>query len=378
MNRLLLQLLFAILISAGCKENFEPPAIQQGTVGLVVDGFINNSPDTTFIHLSHTNKLSAGIRNSEEKGAQLYLEDPSANTLYNFQEIVDSGKYFVPGMNLNPNQKYRLRIITSNGKQYLSDEIPVMKTPDIDSISFGRMNNGFAIYANTHDPENKTRYYRWEYTEVWQYRAAFFSALMALDGRGIIDRPADKLIYECWKTQQNTQLLLGSSAKLKEDIIYHFPVRTLDINSIELSIKYFISLRQYALPKEAYDYMENLKKITEQTGSLFDAQPSQVNGNIHATNNPEEAVLGYLIISAPAVKQLYITNDDVQPWRYDPGCSIFEVPIAQVQNAFSQLSLIPLSWDGSPLDPKGVFATSHTCGDCTALGGITAKPAFWQ
>ncbi|MBS1609739.1 MAG: DUF4249 domain-containing protein [Bacteroidetes bacterium] len=377
MNRITLQFLLVIIIMAGCKEDFAPPVIQKDINYLVVDGFLNNSSDTTFIRLSRTKKLDQNVRESKETGAQLFVEDENANTLYSFTESSDSGKYFVPGMNLSFNQKYRLRIITTGGAQYLSEEINVIKTPAIDSISFGRLNNSLAIYANTHDPLNNTRYYRWEYTETWHYRAAFFSSLISENG-GIFDRPADKYIFDCWKTQDNKQILLGSSAILEKDIIYHFPVRIIDINAVELSIKYFILLRQYALTKEAYTYTENLKKITEQTGSLFDAQPSEINGNIHSVENPGETVLGYLTACTRETKQLYITNEEVQPWDYRPACVIVEIPIERVAGSFNGNSLIPLSFDGGGPSVKGVYATSYQCGDCTSQGGVTTKPPFWQ
>ncbi|MGC4037139.1 MAG: DUF4249 domain-containing protein [Chitinophagaceae bacterium] len=372
MGKSILLFLFAIIALAGCKKRYYPPVSDDETSILVVDGFINNSGDTTFIRLSHTNKLDSGIKNSIENEAQLTLENVSGNTLYSFQEMNNDGIYFVPGINLNFDQKYRLRINTSNGKQYLSDDMPVLKTPAIDSISFGITNNNFAVYANTHDAENKTWYYRWAYTETWNYKASFFSSLIARDGV-IYDRQPSEYVYECWKTQQNTQLLLGNSTKLAEDIIYHFPVRLIDFNSVELSIKYFISLRQYALTKEAYEYLENLKRITEQTGSLFDPQPSEINGNIHAVNNPGKTALGYLITCTPSSKQLYITNSEVQPWDYNPRCVMIELHTdeAAVTNEFTLLSK-----DGYP--PKGIFATTRSCGDCTVLGGTTVKPPFWQ
>ncbi|MGC4038273.1 MAG: DUF4249 domain-containing protein [Chitinophagaceae bacterium] len=376
-KRYLLQLAFIILLASGCKEKYEPPVIQTDVSALVVDGFLNASSDTTFIRLSHTQKLSEGVNNSQELGAQMSVEDANGNTLYNFQQLNDSGIYIVPGMSLDINAKYRLRITRPNGKQYESDEIPVVKTPPIDSISYGKANNQMFVYANTHDPNNNTWYYRWAYTETYQYTAAYFASLIFQNG-GITDRQPKDYIYECWKTQQSTQLLLATSTKLAQDIIYQFPLRNSDVNGIEFSQKYFINVRQYALTKEAFEYLVNLKRITEQTGSLFDAQPSQLNGNIHAINDPNESVLGYITAATQEVKERYITNADVQPWNYDPRCSVIEIPIDMVAGAFSENGLIPLSWDGSPLMPKGVFATTHECGDCRAFGGVTTKPDFFQ
>jgi hypothetical protein len=371
----LFQLLLILVIAAGCKENYEPPVIQKGTTALVVDGFINNSADTTFIRLTHTNKLNDGVNHAEVLGAQMTIEDVSGNTLYNFQELNDSGVYVVPGMNLDINNKYRLRILTGIG-QYLSDEIPVIKTPPVDSITFEHTGAGVAICANTHDPLNNTHYYRWEYTETYQYHAAHFSGLI-FDG-GLRDRLPSEYIYTCWRTQNNTQILTTSTTKLSQDIVYHNTVRFVDQDGLQLSIKYLIALRQFALTKESFEYLENLRKITEQAGSLFDAQPSQLVGNIHSLNNPNEVVLGYLTASTQETKQLYISTEDVQPWEYKPDCSIFEIPIDQANSAFVNDALVPLSIDGSPLMPKGVFATSHPCGDCRVFGGSTTKPFFFQ
>jgi len=369
------QLLCTLVFAAGCRENYEPPAIQSGVTALVVDGFINNSSDTTFIHLSHTNKLSDGVNHSAVLGAQMTLEDLSGTTLYSFIPLNDSGIYVVPGMQLDINSKYRMRILIGS-KQYISDEIPIVKTPPIDSITFEHNGLGVAICANTHDPANNTRYYRWEYTETYQYHAAEYSGLMFLNG-GLYERPVDQSIYECWRTQNNTQILTASTAKLSQDIVYHNTVRFVDQNSLELMVKYYIALRQYAITKESYNYLENLKKITEETGSIFDAQPSQLTGNIHSVSDANEIVLGYLSASTQETKQLYITNAEVQPWDYNPGCVVIEIKPDKIPSAFLNDALIPLGLDGSPFSLKGVYVTTHPCGDCRVFGGITTKPFFW-
>jgi hypothetical protein len=49
---------------------------------------------------------------------------------------------------------------------------------------------------------------------------------------------------------------------------------------------------QYALTKDQYDYWTELKKNSEQLGTLFDAQPSQLNSNIHSMEI-HRLVLGY-------------------------------------------------------------------------------------
>ena len=46
----------------------------------------------------------------------------------------------------------------------------------------------------------------------------------------------------------------------------------------------------YALTRDQFNYWANLKKTTEYLGTIFDAQPSQLNNNIHCLSNPSEPV----------------------------------------------------------------------------------------
>lgn len=364
-----------LLLFPDCKQNFEPPAIQQRLGALVVDGFIHVGADTSVILLSRTKRLDEEKNNLPEKGASLSIEDEEGNTLYDFQELNDSGKYIVPGVNLDFNSKCRLKIRTTNGREYISDNIPVIKTPAIDSISWRKEARGFFIYANTHDPADNTHYYRWDYSETWQYRANFFSTLIYENG--LRDRFPQEYIYECWRTNASTELLLASSVKLSQDIIHEKSVRVIPLNGIELSIKYFIFLKQYALTREHYEYLENLKRITEQTGSIFDAQPSEIKGNIHAVDNKNEVVIGYVSASSVAEKKLYIKNEEVKPWTFIQPCKEVKVPSASIDNYFRSGALIPLYYDGAG-PAQVVLATERICADCTIRGGVTTRPDFWQ
>jgi uncharacterized protein DUF4249 len=372
-----LLLLLALLFSTGCKEKYEPSLKETNLSYLVVDGFLNNSADTTFIRLSRTRKVSEGTKNTGEQNALVTIEDLNGNVLYHFEEINSDGTYIIPGINLDAGNKYRLRITTSKGKQYLSDALTVVKTPPIDSISWSKNDKGVTIYANTHDSQNNTKYYRWDYVETWKYRAAYASTLK-YENQMVVTRPFNEYFWECWRTVKSSQLLLSSSAKLTQDVISNYPVRFIEQNGYELSILYSILLKQYALTRESFEYLENLKKITEQTGSIFDSQPSQLTGNIHDVNDPDEPVLGFLTISSEETKRIFISNNEVLPWFLPFPCVEIEI-IPPIQDSidlyFGRYGYIPTRFDGYP--PKGVFATTAHCADCRFGGGITAKPDFW-
>lgn len=373
---ILIQALFLLLFSVSCKQDYKPPAIDTDVNLLVVDGVLNNSSDSTFIRLSRTKKLAAGLRNSGENNAQLWIEDINGNQLYFFQPFNADGVYTIPGMNLDVNNRYRLRINTFDGNQYTSDDMPVLATPFIDSVSWKRTDDGVTVYANTHDPQNKTQYYRWDYTETWQYHSPHFSVIKYVGG-GLIDRTADEIIYDCWITQNSTDLLLASSAKLSQDVIFEMPVRFIPLNSFELSDRYSIFLRQYALTKEAFNYLENLKKITEQMGSIFDAQPSQLTGNLHSINNPQQPVLGYMTLSTVQSVRKFIRNADVTPWQTGFYCERKEITPDSLGFYFGELGYLPI--DKNMMGPVLISAGGAVpeCVDCRTRGGITTKPDFW-
>jgi hypothetical protein len=67
-------------------------------------------------------------------------------------------------------------------------------------------------------------------------------------------------------------------------------------------------LKQYGLSSDAYTFWSQMKKNTEELGSIFDAQPSQINGNIHCTTNPVEPVFGYVSITNIQTKRIYINR----------------------------------------------------------------------
>ena len=55
----------------------------------------------------------------------------------------------------------------------------------------------------------------------------------------------------------------------------------------------------------------NLKKNTEQLGSIFDALPSQINGNIHSATNPSEPVIGYISVGNVSSQRIFITKQQL-------------------------------------------------------------------
>ncbi len=407
----LLFLLTAII--AGCKKPYNPPATSAPGTYLVVEGVINSGNDSTIIKISHTVKLSEKTSTNPELDAVVTV-DGDQNVSYPLVGI-GNGRYVSAGLNLNSAHKYRLNIKTAAGKQYLSDYVDVVNSPPIDSVSYDTQGDlsgpGLNIYVNTHDANNKARYFRWDYQETWMFTSNFLSAYKS-NGDTVLGRDiVNDNIYQCWLSDTSSTIVLGSSAKLSQNVINKNPIISIASSSEKIGIEYSILVKQYALTPDAYNFYTNLKKNTEQLGSIFDALPSQLKGNIHSVSNPSEAVIGYISVGSITSQRIFIPRQVLPAWAYPPpfysdcvlasdpenpksSCCyyVFADPNGYTENqvdkyinydnphfsAGGDTPLIPVSAIGLPGHPPlGYTAASRRCTDCT-LRGTNKKPAFWK
>ncbi|MFI5160883.1 MAG: DUF4249 domain-containing protein [Sphingobacteriales bacterium] len=386
----------AIMVTSGCKKPYLPPVISATNSYLVIEGLINSGADSTFIKLTRTVKLSGKSAPAPELNAVVTVESDQNNT-YTLEEA-GNGLYQSAPLNLSSAAKYRLRVKTSDNKEYVSDFVEAKVTPAIDSISYSVANNGVQFEANTHDPTNNTRYYRWDFDETWQY-ISFYQSFYKLDPTGYptyrIHYNGPDNIYQCFATAQSHQILLGSSAKLTNDVIAQQPVDFISAGSGKISHGYSVMLRQYALTSAGFSYWQNVKKNTEQLGSIFDAQPSTLQGNIHCISNPAEPVIGFVSASSVTAKRLYVDNHFAGlfvPFYVEPpdagACPIKAIMIAPEVSFQDRLNQIFRNGDTvlvNAIQPNGAPAIIgysyawNECVDCRTKQpyGTNTHPVFW-
>src|SRR5215216_5468803 len=203
--------LFVAIILIQCKEPFDPelPITPQGY--LVVDGYIN-AQGVTQIKLSRTTPLDQKKTLKPELNATLQIQGED-NSSFSFITSVN-GTYSSSSNMLNPATRYRIRIRTKDNKEYLSEYASVKITPAMDSISWTKENDGVQVYVTTHDDQNKSIYYRWEYDETWEIHSAF-NANYKYENKKIVLRGSNEPnIYYCWKYDTLRNIILQSSERL--------------------------------------------------------------------------------------------------------------------------------------------------------------------
>lgn len=381
----ILSVFFLTLFLCGCRERFVADFYTPETGYLVVNGYINNGPAPTEIRLSRTTTLSSSPREIMEQGATVFIQSDQDDQ-YPLTEIGE-GIYRSASLALDNNKQYRM-VIAAKGKQYQSEYTKVQQTPHIDSITWKRSTNGVGFFANAHDDNNQSKYYQWRYEETWEINSPFMSIIEYIyEGQLIVgvkfrypDRSPLTGISQCWTTVTSSGLLIGSTEKLSKDVI-EMPLLQISPGSEKLATMYSILVKQYKISERAYNYLALMKKNTEQLGTIFDAQPSLVKGNIICVSDTKEPVVGFIeVVQEKRLRSFLKSTDIPGGWSVPSDCQVTEL----LNDRDTLLQTRPAT--GMPTAPRimddaGNIITFNTaparCIDCRSAGGINQKPEFW-
>jgi len=376
--------LFAIGFS--CRKPYNPPLISSNQSYLVVDGVINSGSDSTIIYLSRTVKLNSKLFRNPEQGATLKVESDK-NDVYILQETIP-GKYITTNLNLPTDRNYRMHIYTSGNKEYASDYVENKITPPIDSVYAVPLTTGVQFSVTTHDNTNKTRYYRWDYTESWSYEIGEQASRLIYRNGQILSRSPDSLVNLCYKyPRHNSSVFLANSAKLIQDVINKLPLGYVDGSTGKITKTYELLVNQYALTSEAYKYWTLLKTNSEGLGTITDPLPSQSITNIHCITNPAEPVIGYVSVSTIAVKRVFLAGRNL-PFavlaKDSVSCGGGIIWMQPESTFLFRLNQLMASGDTLLVkfetrdDGVGGYSYENAiCSDCRLRGGTTTKPAYW-
>lgn len=368
-----------LLLLAGicmqCRKPYEPAVLKSGDNYLVVDGFINTSTGgITNVMLSRTKNLSDTVITIQENGASIHIEGMNG-TQYALQET-SPGNYNSDALALAAGTGYRLAITTANGKRYQSDYSTSHATPAIDSVNWQQDDAGVTVYVNTHDPANNTHFYRWQYIETWEYQSQLQSPYGVANGMVYVKTPQQQ-VDVCYSTTLSTSVLLGNTSALSQDMVSQKLLFAIPANDSTLQYRMSILVRQYALTPAAFFYWQIIQKNTEDLGTLFDLQPSQLNGNIHSLSDATEPVVGFVTANTVSENRIFIDKTQLINWQPPIGgynCSIKTIPA----NANFLIYDYPdpdytIYYYAGP----EIVIAKKTCLNCTLSGGTNVKPAFW-
>jgi hypothetical protein len=369
-------IIIIITVLAQCVKPYNPPALQAKNNYLVVDGFINTGiNEVTTIILSRTRSISDSTTETDpEPGAAIQIVSNDGAT-YPLTET-GNGNYQSAALHLDNAKTYQLKITTANNNQYHSDLVACANTPQIDSLTW-QQTGDVNIYLYTHDPANNTRYYKWDYTETWEYKSPLQS-FFVVKGDHIFVADTTDQVDSCWQTGLSSDILIGSSINLSEDVINHATIATIPQNDEKIFVRYSILVRQRGITADAYKYWGIVQKNSQDRGGLFDVQPGQLVGNIHSETDLTEPVIGFINASTQTEKRTFIDHSEVTDW--DVGANTCaQVSIPQDPDDFSHYYYTDPDYTFYHYQsPSGLVIAQKICLDCRVHGGTNHRPTFWR
>jgi hypothetical protein len=377
---------FLAAVLSGCITQFIPD-IGVDPEFFVVEGMITDQPGRHSVRLSRSVPLGTEAEFQPLKNCTVWISDDQ-NHIFQLTETSDGIYLTSQDLRGEVGRKYVLNIEIVHYQppyyrrvvDYTLRTLPMemMPVPEIDSLYFEKVKiseeDGFAfpgegcrILLNTSDPENKCKYYRWDYTDTWQISAPGYQ------------RTINRV---CWVTNNSEDINVKAVAGLNENRIERLPVKFISNETDMLQERYRIEVNQYSLSEDEYSYWNDLEKITEQSGNLYDRIPSEISGNIYCSSNPDLQVLGYFSVSAKRSKVIYIDDYFEGLFNYYRHCT------EDTTWSKQDIQIPPpgiFDFDGiyywiitiqAPL--YMIVTNDKTCVDCTARGGTTEKPDYWE
>lgn len=363
----IIRLILLLAWVVGCTVEFFPDT-DKNKETLVVEGMITDQNRVNRIKLSKSTPVGMPIGGKSVKGAVVTVTDMEGNVATLTES--PAGTYSTDSLSFRGRVggSYSLRIKLNN-KSYETDFIEMNPVPLINSLYYEKVvitpsrdssdiDEGCRIYVDSYDPSGKCQFFRWDYTETWEYRI-----------------PYNVINKICYVTEQSDEILIKNTSQYSQARVSKYPVLFISNKTDRLKETYSILVNQYSLNESEYNFWEKVQSISQNVGNLYDVTPMAVTGNVRCSTNPEEIVLGYFSVSAAAQKRLFIHDEFL-------GLPLFFMYCATdtLMGNLPETGLNSEYWViedyGDEIPPFWVITTFKECADCSTRG-TKVRPPFW-
>jgi hypothetical protein len=368
-----------------CKEPFESDLSEEDLRILIVEGYLDTEGKSSELYLGFTRRIygeQLGPGSTPAAGARVYLES-SSGTQY---PLLDQGDgHYLFEQDVPEDETYRLRIFLDESKSYTSAPMQPMISSAIEDIGYDRDGRGVEVYVTTRGSSTVDDFI-WTFEETYAFNPKFVSPFIYRpESKNVETRFPDESIYLCYRTLQSPDLILETSSKFDENVIFKKAITRIQPGDERLSLLYSILVSQMALSSEAAEFWEIMRKNTDDIGTIFSPMPSNLTGNMLNDQDPEATVIGFVSMGLVQRRRMFIGVQEVSPWvndleaYYDCELDTDLTTSIDFEAVFASGQKYPakaLYREGTS-DILGYYAALRRCVDCT-LRGTNVRPDFWE
>jgi hypothetical protein len=306
---------FLSLVVIACLDQIELQNQKFSTRVVILQGRLVQASGgaSVSVSLTFTGILAGTEQESHVSGAKVSLIDEKGRSWplnENLSARIYSAK--IPQNNaafpVQTGQKYHIRAILNDGRVYESNPEPLMPVPKLEKVTYKYLIKNILDQKGFATPDTFVRYsvytslktsadapkanLKWEF-HVW-YK---------------LTDHKNKVCYN-YEPQTADKVYIYNGSFLKQDRLDEHGV--LDVfYEFKFAEGYYIKHVQEALSPGAYRYWEEVKKLAERNGNMFDPPPGTISTNIRNVNDPNDQVFGYFYATTQDTLPMFITPKEM-------------------------------------------------------------------
>jgi len=344
---------FLLLFCGGCIKELNFELGKQEDL-LVIYGVFSDQPGKHIFRVTRTNAFEKQVDAEPISGAKLYVLDSKAQK-HPFVELAPGTYRFQDTLfRALAGETYQLDVELPDGGHYRSDVEVMPASVQMDSVypsvTLKDFDQTFIVNVDVKIPADPNGVYlRWNVSRVWRRTSIDFATLF----QDYFRFGPPKICYMTEIPEPNAVRIFGSK---RRDA---FALRQQPVLSMPADEKFYernaFEVIQYRISVKAHEYWNNIDRVGNPAGTIFDAAPASIRGNIYNVDNPKERILGYFEVAAVDTAYTFCERNVFRYSINDP-CR---------RDVFS-----PAWVNTYGFDPK--------CAYCTNIEGHSLKvPKFW-
>lgn len=370
------------LLCPACIEEYFPD--DEGQSGkIIIDAILSDREGEQSVRVSRSSSISSPSFDAVE-GCSVDVLDEDGN-LFHYQVSNDPGIYrrtYAPG-ELETGKTYALRVVTSDGEEYMSDYETMLAAEPIDTIYYREeglasldddfTTEGVRFYVDIKASEDKEKYFAYIVNETWEAYTPYKIAYI-YDSAEVLT-PYDNLagVSHCWMNKTIDRMYVAGAED--NNGLKGIPLHYVNTYTSKLKYKYSLLLYQLSISQEVYEYYEALNKQSFESGGIYDTQPRKLYGNICNSHVPEEEVLGFFVVSSVSTRRIFVEENFEFRFHDYNYCSQSTATLWQF---YYMTSLWPIYLSGYNPETRDYYYGEKSCFDCTLSGGSTERPSYWD
>jgi hypothetical protein len=307
-----------LLVFVSCVDEVRLP-IRQVERRLVVEGLITDEPPPYAIKLTYSGNLTGSLLIPSDlaiNGAVVFLTDDAGHRARLEQDALNPAFYWMydPALRGQVGRSYSLSILLPDGSRYSSRPERLNPTPPLENLraeyvraTLPGQTDAYAIRVDTQDPPAPGNYYRWAALAYLRRWASFDPQNPPLTAFS----PCQTC--SCWVTYYGPQTDVLSDALINGNRIAGRLAYVAPLYGVG---QQYVQVRQFSLTRQAFQYWELFDQQRSRSGSLFDAQPASIEGNVRDVADTTRRALGYFGASAVSQQRLTIPADTINYGRF--------------------------------------------------------------